>query len=143
MAILLADVNLDGHAEVLDARLGTETWREVRDHLGLAILRFQQAGLPHEAKDDVDWRHCQKHGYYLITANRNSKSDDSLETTIRRENTADSLPVFTLGDANAIYRGTAYLDNVVESLLEYLLDADNIRGTGRLFLPREPVAGRD
>lgn len=52
------------------------------------------------------------------------------------------MPVFTLADANGFYRGTAYLDKVVESLLEYLLDAENLRGTGRLFLPRESVAGR-
>jgi hypothetical protein len=96
---------------------------------------FQQAGLPQNAKDDVVWRLCQNNGYYLLTANRNNKSDDSLEATIRREGTAVSLPVFTLADANGIYHSNAYLDDVVESLLEYLLDEDNVRGAGRLYLP--------
>lgn len=50
MVILLVDINLDGHAEVLDARLRTETWREVRDHLGMVILRFREAGLPQMPK---------------------------------------------------------------------------------------------
>ena len=99
MVVLLVDVNLDGHAALLDTRLRTATWREVRDFLGIAFFRFEQAGLPQNAKDDVVWRLCQKNGYYLITANRNSKSEDSLEATIRREGTAESLPVFTLADA--------------------------------------------
>jgi hypothetical protein len=81
------------------------------------------------------WRFCQENGYYLLTANRNRESEDSLEATIEREGTAESLPVFTFADADRIYQSTAYRDKVVESLLEYLLDADNLRGTGRLFLP--------
>jgi len=55
------------------------------------------------------------------TANRNRKAEDSLEATIRREGTAQSLPVFTFADADRIYQSAAYLDEVVESLLEYLL----------------------
>jgi len=78
---------------------------------------------------------CQQHGYYLLTANRNLEAEDSLEATIRREGTAQSLPVFTFADADRIHKSAAYLDEVVESLLEYLLDEANYRGTGRLFLP--------
>ena len=70
-----------------------------------------------------------------MTANRNQESEDSLEATIRREGTSSSLPVFTLPDADGIYRSASYLDQVVESLLGYLLDEENCRGAGRLFLP--------
>jgi hypothetical protein len=103
--------------------------------LDLQFLHFEQAGLHRTAKDDAVWGLCQRQGYYLLTANRNRKSQDSLEATIRREGTAQSLPVFTLADADRIFQSAAYLDEVVESLLEYLLDESNYQGTGRLFLP--------
>jgi hypothetical protein len=132
---LLIDVNLDGHAALLDRRLETETWREVRDHLGIRLLHFETVGLDRTAKDNVVWRLCQDKGYYLLTANRSRESEESLEATIRREGTAQSLPVFTLADADRMYQSASYLEEVVESLLEYLLDEANCRGTGRLFLP--------
>ncbi|HWY88160.1 MAG TPA: hypothetical protein VNX28_15625 [Gemmataceae bacterium] len=135
MASLLIDANLDGHAEVLDSRLRSDTWRDVRDHLDIQFLHFEQAGLDRAAKDDVVWRLCQRQGYYLLTANRNRKSEDSLEAIIRREGTPQSLPVFTLANADRIYQSAAYLDEVVESLLDYLLDESNYHGTGRLYLP--------
>jgi hypothetical protein len=71
----------------------------------------------------------------LLTANRNLESEESLEATIRREGTSQSLPVFTFCDADRIYQSAAYLDQVVERLLGYLLDEANYRGTGRLYLP--------
>ena len=135
MVTLLVDANLDGHAELLDLRLRTDTWRELRDHLDLHFLYFEEVGLDRTTKDDVVWRFCQERSYYLLTANRNRRGEDSLEATIRREGTAQSLPVFTFADADHIYQSAAYLDEVVESLLEYLLDEGNCRGTGRLFLP--------
>jgi hypothetical protein len=132
---LLIDANLDGHAALLEMRLGTEAWRELRDHLDIRFLHFEQAGLDRAAKDDVVWRLCQQQGYYLLTANRNRASADSLEATIRRDSTAESLPVFTLADAERTLRSAAYLDKVVETLLDYLLNETNYRGAGRLYLP--------
>jgi hypothetical protein len=99
------------------------------------LLHLEQVGLDRSAKDDAVWRRCQEMGYCLLTANRNRKSEDSLEATMRREGTADSLPVFTFADASRIYQSASYLDEVVESLVDYLLDAENYRGAGRLFLP--------
>ncbi len=135
MVSLLVDANLDGHAELIAMRLRTDLWREVRDHLDLQFVHFKQAGLDRTATDEVVWRFCQQQGYYLLTANRSLDSEHSLEATIRREGTAQSLPVFTLADANRLYQSVAYLDEVVETLLDYLLDAENLRGTGRLYLP--------
>jgi hypothetical protein len=132
---LLVDANLDGHAELLDARLRTEIWRELRDYLDIQFVHFEQAGIDRSTKDDALWRLCQERGYYLLTANRNYESDQSLEATIRHEGTDNSLPVFTFADANRIYQSAAYLDQVVESLLDYLLDEANYRGSGRLYLP--------
>jgi hypothetical protein len=132
---LLIDAHLDGHAQLLAMRLGIETWREFCGHLEIQFLHLEQVGLDRTAKDDVLWRLCQQKGYYLLTANRNLESEDSLEATIRREGTAESLPVFTFADADRIYQSTAYLDDVVETLLEYLLDEARYRGAGRLYLP--------
>jgi hypothetical protein len=132
---LLIDANLDGHATLLDMRLSTDTWRELRDHIGIQFLHFEQAGLDRATTDDVLWRFCQQNHYYLLTANRNLESEQSLEATIRREGTPESLPVFTFADADRMYQSAAYLDEVVERLLEYLLDEANCRGTGRLYLP--------
>jgi hypothetical protein len=132
---LRVDANLGGHADLLDLRLGIEVWRELRDHLNIRFLHFEQAGLERTIKDDVVWRYCQDNGYYLLTANRNLESEQSLEATIQREGTARSLPVFTLADPDRIFQSPAYLDQVVESLLEYLLEEANWRGTGRLYLP--------
>ena len=95
MATLLVDVNLDGHAELLAMRLATDAWRELRDHLDIRFLQFEDVGLARTAKDDVVWRLCQERGYFLLTANRNEDSEDSLEATLRREGTIESLPVLT------------------------------------------------
>ena len=135
MATHLIDANLDGHAARLGIRLRSDSWREICDFLEIQFLHLEDVGLDRTAKDDVVWRLCQARGLFLLTANRNRKSDDSLEATIRREGTAESLPVFTLSDAQRLLQSPAYLESVVERLLDYLLDHDNYRGTGRLFLP--------
>lgn len=43
--------------------------------------------------------------------------------------------VFTISDINRLRSEHEYAQAVVAKLLEYLFDADNIRGTGRLYLP--------
>jgi hypothetical protein len=96
---------------------------------------FEAIGLVHTTPDDDVWRLCQQRGYYLLTANRNHESDTSLEATIRREGKIDSLPVFTISNAERIYHSPEYLDRTVETLLVYMLDPDRYRGAGRLFLP--------
>ena len=60
---------------------------------------------------------------------------DSLESIIRSRTEATSLPVFTVSDVSRLRSDREYGDAVIAKLLEYLMDADNIRGTGRLFLP--------
>jgi hypothetical protein len=132
---LLVDANLDGHANLLAMRLATSTWSELRDYFDIRFLHLEQTGLEREAKDRDVWRFCQEKGYYLLTANRNLNSEDSLEATIRREANADSLPVFTLANADRVLQSTSYVDQVIESLLERLLNADNLKGSGRIYLP--------
>jgi hypothetical protein len=71
----------------------------------------------------------------LITANRNSDGPDSLELTIRRENESTSLPVLTLSDSQRVESDREYAEVTAEALIDYLFRIDDVRGTGRLFLP--------
>jgi hypothetical protein len=70
-----------------------------------------------------------------LTNNRNDDGPDSLENTICICNTLQSLPVFTIGDAERLKNEREYADRVIWALLEYLLEIDSLFGTGRLFLP--------
>lgn len=60
---------------------------------------------------------------------------DFFEATIRAKNLPSSLPVFTISDFNRFRSDRDYVEAVIAKLLEYLVDADNILGTGRLYLP--------
>jgi hypothetical protein len=56
-------------------------------------------------------------------------------TSSTRENTPTSLPVLTLGSPPQVLSSRTYAERVVVRLLEILLDLDQYRGTGRLYLP--------
>ena len=71
----------------------------------------------------------------LLTANRNHDGPDSLEAVIRGDTNPASLPVFTIADADRVLTSREYAERVILKLLDYLLDLDAYRGTGRLFLP--------
>jgi hypothetical protein len=43
--------------------------------------------------------------------------------------------VLTLSNANKILSSRRYANRVVEKMLQYLLEIDNVRGAGRLWLP--------
>ena len=59
---------------------------------------------------------------------------DSLEQTIREENTTISLPVLTIGDFDRITE-RAYREDCAARLLEIAVYLDDYRGVGRLFIP--------
>lgn len=132
---LLADVNVEGHVARLVARMQADYWRGLWDDLDLHALRFGDLGLSPRATDAEVWQLCQQQRLYLVTNNRNDDGPDSLEATIRALNTATSLPVFTLADADRILQSKDYAERVVESLFDQLLRIDALQGTGRLFLP--------
>ena len=85
---------------------------------------------------DADlWQLCQQRDIVLLTGNRNAEGPDSLETTIASRRTGHSLPVLTISDPDRLIRDREYAERVVETLIEFLLDLDFLRGTGRLYLP--------
>jgi hypothetical protein len=135
MAALRADINVQGHVRLLLQVLEGTYWREVWTGLAVPVHTFADVGLPADVSDTVVWQFCQQRQLILITANRNDEGPDSLEATIRTLNTPESLPVFTLADSERLRKDKAYANRVVERLLEYLLEIEKVRGTGRLYLP--------
>jgi hypothetical protein len=92
-------------------------------------------GLSPADTDARVWEVCQQRQLYLLTNNRNEDGPDSLGAVIRAQNTATSLPVFTVSDAERIFHSRGYAEQVIESLFDQLLRIDTLRGTGRLYLP--------
>lgn len=135
MICLLADANIQGHIDRLVKTMQEEPWTELWTSLQLCHLTFADVDLNVADSDALIWHRCQEREAFLLTNNRNDDDPDSLEAAIRNHNTVQSLPVFTIGDADRILRDFAYRQRVVEALYEYLLETDNIRGTGRLYLP--------
>jgi hypothetical protein len=131
----LADVNDVKQVEVLLMLLQEAPRAEFWHHLGLTVPTFAELGL-HLRSTDLDvWQKCQAEELLLITANRNDDGPDSLEATIREHATPQSLPVFTLADANRVLNERSYAELVADRLLEYLYDMEHLKGTGRLYLP--------
>jgi len=133
--VILIDANIEGQGACIWMRLRSSAWSDFTSGLDVTFQTFREVGLEQASTDDAVWRFCQAHGYYLLTSNRNEDSEDALEATIRRERTPASLPVFTLSLPDRVYYGPSFLERVVEKLFDYLLDAQNIRGTERLYLP--------
>jgi hypothetical protein len=132
---ILADIHLKGPVESLVREMQNEPWAEFWKELGLILFHFEDVGLTPTSTDLEIWYRCQAEELVFITNNRNEDSPDSLESTIRRHNTVKSLPVFTIGNLDDFRKSRAYAERVVERLYEYLLMIDQVRGTGRLFIP--------
>jgi len=131
----VADANIQGQVEYLVQRMQADAWADFWQALGLVVGRFEDVGLSASSTDLEVWNVCQAEQLIFITDNRNLDSEDSLETTIRWNNTPESLPVFTIADMNEFRTNSSYVERVVETLYDYLLRIDDVRGTGRLYVP--------
>ncbi len=132
---VVADANIQGQVEHLVERMQAEAWADFWQALGLALYRFEDVGLSQSSTDLEVWDVCQAEQLVLITDNRNLDAEDSLEVTIRRNNKPQFLPVFTIADMTEFRMNSSYAERVVEALYDYLLRIDEVRGTGRLYLP--------
>lgn len=132
---IVADANVEGQVEQLVRLVLAGEWAEYWFHLGLELVTFADVGLRDRSPDAEVWRTAQRERLVLITANRKSEGPSSLEATIRAEGTPDSLPVLTIGDARRLIRDAAYAEQAARKLIEYLVDIDNYRGMGRLYIP--------
>jgi len=70
----------------------------------------------------------------LITANRNMKGENSLEQTIREDNTPISLPILTIANPDR-FDESSYRQRCATRLIEILFDLDNYLGVGRIYIP--------
>jgi predicted nuclease of predicted toxin-antitoxin system len=127
----LVDYNLDGYALVFLGILTKLGWLEF---LSIRFVTFREVGLSMESSDRLVWCYAQENKMMVLTANRNRSGEDSLEQVMREENTADSLPILTIGDLTRLDEFD-YRERCVERLVEIVLDLENYMGAGRLFIP--------
>lgn len=135
MIILLADENIQGQIRRLVSRMQGAPWTEFWTDLHISCVSFADVGLHPGDTDAIVWHRCQERQAFLLTNNRNDDGPDSLENTIRTCSTSLSLPVFTIGDVDQTLIDRDYSNKVIWALLEYLVDIDNLLGTGRLYIP--------
>jgi len=135
MAGIMADHNVEGHFEVLLRLWTSEAWQAMWESLELEVESFERLGLSQDTSDRDLWQICQQREIVLLTANRNDEGPESLEATIRALNDPRSLPVFTIADPEAVLMRRDYAERVAIQVLEYLLELDNFRGVGRLYVP--------
>jgi hypothetical protein len=135
MASIMADHNVEGHFVVLLRLWTSDVWRAMWESLQLEVESFEHLGIPYSTSDRELWQLCQQREIVLLTANRNDEGVDSLEATMHTLNTPSSLPVLTLADPALVLASRDYAERVAIRVLEYLLELDNLRGVGRLFVP--------
>lgn len=111
--------------------MGSEGWLKLLD---IPMLTFEDVGLAINANDREVWRFAQEKQLILLTGNRNSEGSDSLERTIREENTASSLPVITIGVIRRMEE-RAYREQCAERLVEIILNLEDYLGVGRIYIP--------
>ena len=131
MTPILVDHDIEGQVLILWGVLAAEGWLEL---CSLQLVTFAQVGLPMDSSDRTVWRFAQTHGMMLLTHNRNMNDEDSLEQTIREENTPTSLPVITIGRVERL-RERSYRERCVVRLVEIGLEIEQYLGIGRIFIP--------
>jgi uncharacterized protein (DUF433 family) len=127
----LIDHNLEGYAVQLLGTLASQGWLEM---LSIRFLMFHEAELADDSSDRIVWRFAQENQMILLTANRRMKGVDNLEQTIREENTTSSLPVLTIASLDR-FNDREYREKCAVRLIDILLDIENYKGVGRIFIP--------
>lgn len=135
MPRLMADHNVEGHLKSIIDFLNTDEWYGHWEKAEVTVLQMAAEGLDPDSSDLLIWQTCQGRQIVLFTGNRNRKESDSLEEAIQTLNQLESLPVITLGDPNCFTIDRSYAEQAAIKLLEYLLDHEKFRGTGRLYIP--------
>lgn len=128
---ILVDHDMEGQAFLLWGTLSATGWLEL---LPMRLARFIDVGLPYDSTDREVWRFAQANQMFLLTNNRNMEGLDALEQTIRDEGYSTALPVITIGRAERI-RERPYREQCAARLLEIIVDLDDYRGVGRIFIP--------
>lgn len=128
---LLIDHNIEGQAALLWTTITTEGWLDL---IPMRLMRFSDIELAHDSNDRIVWRIAQKHQLLLLTANRNMDDQDSLEQTLREENTLSALPVITISSIDRMLE-MPYRIRCATRIAEIAIYVSNYLGTGRIFIP--------
>jgi len=129
--MILVDHHLDGYIVLLQGALANGGWLDL---LPIRFVSIEAVGLAIDSSDRVVWRFAQQNQMMLLTANRRMKGEDSLEQTIREENTLTSFPVITIGNVNRL-SNRAYREQCAARLVEILIYPESSMGVGRIFIP--------
>jgi hypothetical protein len=126
---MILDHNLEGQRPFLEAG-----WRETGwdQYLHLEFIRLRDLNIPSDATDQAIWHYVQREHLLLLTNNRNREDATSLQATIERENTPDSLPVLTISDKDKLAL-PAYLQQAAHKLAAVIIDLKHYLGVGRVF----------
>jgi hypothetical protein len=128
---VLLDHHMKKQGILLWATMGSEGWLKLLD---IPMFTFTDVGLSIDSNDRDVWRFAQAKELLLLTGNRNKDGADSLEQTIREENTPDSIPVITVGIVDRLEE-RAYREQCAERLVEIILNIENYLGAGRIYIP--------
>jgi hypothetical protein len=113
--IFLIDHNFKGHARILLGSIASQGWL---DFVPIRFVMFEEVGLSIDSSDRVVWKVAQENQMILLTANRSMKDEDSLEQVMREENTQNSLPVVTVGNADRVLNDSSYRERCVDRIVE-------------------------
>ena len=131
MISILLDNDIAGHRDLFKGTLRSTGWD------AFELVRFvtlDEAGVATDSPDAALWELCQQQRLLLLTANRNLEDESSLEQTIRRQSTSESLPVITVSAPQRVIEQD-YRERCIHALIGIVLDLENCRGAGRLYIP--------
>lgn len=132
---ILSDHDVIGLVDALLSRCRTPEWTDIWSFLEVEFLPLRDVGLNRESSDADIWHACQANEAILITGNRNADGEDSLGETLAERNDASCLPVITLSNLERLRKDSLFVEQAADSLMDYLIDIENLRGTGRLYIP--------
>ena len=121
---VLVDHNIERHGQLLWGQFAPADWQ------GMQVSTFRSlvdVGLVASASDRIIWQYCQAHSLLLLTANRNERGEDSLQAVIGQ--------VLTLANPDRVLADAVYRELCAYRIAEVALTLENVRGTGRLFIP--------
>ncbi len=128
---ILVDEHLRGQALLLRGSLAAQGWLDL---LKLRLAIFEDVGLPEGSDDRTVWRFVQTHRMVLLTGNRQMKGVDSLEQTIREENSPTALPILTVSRVERLDE-RSYREACSRRLIEIAIGIEDYLGAGRIFIP--------
>jgi hypothetical protein len=131
MIRLLSDHDVEQQARLIWEVFDPNAWR----NFGAAnLVSLSDFGLDKTASDRLIWTTCQSQNLLLVTANRNANGVDALENVIAEWNNSTCLPVLTIGNPRQVM-DFRYREDCAYRIADILLQLEQIRGTGRMFLP--------